>query len=205
MQADPKSGNLGGLIAILGLVALATGLVIMLVLPEMRTGAWGVMAVGLVLLAIALVLDFQRVRRTISGRRGRLGLGTSIMASIFIGIIILVNAISIGKYYRFDTSSLSQFTLTPQTIDVLENLDTPVKAIGFFVPDDPYGIGSYVSSLLNEYEIHTQQFAVQYIDPDEHPDQAKKHCITEYQTVVFESGDHYRLISPIRMKKSQDK
>lgn len=198
MQADPSSRNLGGLFAMLGLITLIIGLGIMLFLPEMKLGIWGVLAVGMALLVIAFVLDFQRVRRTISGRRGRFGLGTSIMASIFIGIIILINAISIGKYYRFDTSSLSQFTLTPQTIDVLENLDTPVKAIGFFVPNDPYGIGSYVSSLLNEYEIHTQQFTVQYIDPDEHPDQAKKYGITEYQTVVFESGDHYRLISPIQ-------
>jgi len=158
MQADPSSRNLGGLFAMLGLITLIIGLGIMLFLPEMKPGIWGVLAVGMALLVIAFVLHFQRVRRTISGRRGRFGLGTSIMASIFIGIIILINAISIGKYYRFDTSSLSQFTLTPQTIDVLENLDTPVKAIGFFVPNDPYGIGTYVSSLLNEYEIHTQQF-----------------------------------------------
>jgi len=196
MQADPKSSNLGGLIAVLGLIALATGLVIMLVLPDMRTGAWGIMALGIALLAIAFALDFQRVRRAITGRRGRFGLGTSIMASIFIGITILVNAISIGNYHRFDTSSLSQFTLTPQTIDVLKNLDTPVKAVGFFVPNDPYSIGSYVSSLLNEYEIHTKQLTVQYIDPDQHPDQAKKYGITEYQTVVFESGDHRLVVSP---------
>jgi hypothetical protein len=198
MQADPKSSDLGGLIAVLGLVALATGLVVMLVLPEMRTGAWGVMAVGLVLLAIAFALNFRGVSRTLTGRRGRFGLGTSIMASIFIGIIILINAISIGNYYRFDTSSLSKFTLTPQTIDVLEDLDTPVESIGFFVPDDPYGIGSYVSSLLNEYGMHTKQLSVRYIDPDQHPDQAKKYGITEYQTVVFESGDHHLVVSPTR-------
>lgn len=198
MQADPSSRNLGGLFAMLGLITLIIGLGIMLFLPDMKLGIWGVLAVGMALLVIAFVLDFQRVRRTISGRRGRFGLGTSIMASSFIGIIILINAISIGSYHRFDTSSLSQFTLTPQTIDVLANLDTPVKAIGFFVPDDRYGIGSYVSSLLNEYEIHTQQFTVQYIDPDEHPDQAKKYGITEYQTVVFGSGDHHLLVSPTK-------
>lgn len=196
MQADPKSSNLGGLIAVLGLVALAAGLVIMLLLPEIRTGAWGVLAVGIALLAIAFVLDFRRVRRAITGRHGRFGLGTSIIASIFIGITILVNAISIGNYHRFDTSSLSQFTLTPQTINVLEELDTPVKAIGFFVPNDPYGITSYVTSLLTEYETHSRQLTIQYVDPDEHPDQAKQYGITEYQTVVFESGDRYRLVSP---------
>lgn len=196
MQADPKSSNLGGLIAVLGLIALAAGLVIMLLLPEMRLGAWGVLVVGIALLAIAFALDFRRVRRAITGRRGRFGLGTSIMASIFIGITILVNAISIGNYQRFDTSSLSQFTLTPQTIKVLEELDTPVKAINFFDPKDRYGVGNYITSLLTEYAVHTKQLTIQHVDPDEHPDQANQYGITEYQTVVFESGDRYKLVSP---------
>ena len=196
MQTNPKPSNLGGPIAILGLVALAAGLVIMLLLPEIGIGAWGVLAVGIALLAIAFVIDFRRVSRAITGRRGRFGLGAGVMASIFIGITIFVNAISIGNYHRFDTSSLAQFTLTPQTINVLENLKTPVKAIGFFTPSDPYGIASYVTSLLAEYESHTRQLTVQYIDPDEHPDQAKKYGITEYQTVVFESEERRRLVAP---------
>lgn len=196
MQTNPKSSGLGGLIALLGLAALLVGLVIMLLLPEMRLGAWGVLAVGIALLAIAFVIDFRRVRSAITGRRGRFGLGTSIMASIFIGITILVNAISIGQYHRFDTSSLSQFTLTPQTVNVLEELDSPVRAIGFLIPDDYYGIANYVTSLLNEYGTHSRQLTINYVDPDEHPDQAKQYGITEYQSVVFESGDRYRVVSP---------
>jgi ABC-type uncharacterized transport system involved in gliding motility auxiliary subunit len=196
MQAEPKSDNLGGLVALLGLVVLVVGLVIMLLLPEIKVAAWGILAVGVALLAIAFAINFRRVRSAVAGRRGRFGLGTGIMASVFIGIAILVNAISIGQYHRFDTSSLSQFTLTPQTVDVLEELDTPVKAIGFIVPGDYYGIASYVTSLLTEYEVNSGQLTVQYIDPDEHPDQANKYGITQYQTVVFESGDRYRLVEP---------
>jgi ABC-type uncharacterized transport system involved in gliding motility auxiliary subunit len=196
MQAEPKSDNLGGLIALLGLVVLVAGLVVMLLLPEIEAAAWGILAVGVALLAIAFVINFRRVRSAVAGRRGRFGLGTGIMASVFIGITILVNAISIGQYHRFDTSSLSQFTLTPQTVDVLEELDTPVKAIGFMVPDDYYGIADYVTGLLTEYEVNSRQLTVQYIDPDEHPDQANKYGITMYQTVVFESGDRYRLVEP---------
>ncbi len=196
MQSEPKSGNFGGLLALLGLIALAVGLVIMLLLPEMKLSAWGILAVGVALLAIAFVIDFRRVRGAMTGRRGRFGLGTGIMASVFIGITILVNAISIGQYHRFDTSSLSQFTLTPQTINVLEELDEPVKAIGFIVPDDYYGIASYVTSLLNEYGTHSRELTIKYVDPEEHPDQATKYGITLYQSVVFESGDRYQLVEP---------
>lgn len=199
MQNSSKSGGFGGIIALLGLVALLAGLIIMLLVPEMKLGAWGVLALGIVLLVIAFVVNFRRVKGAVTGRRGRFGLGTGIMAAILIGIIILVNAISIGQYKRFDTSSLSQFTLTSQTIDVLEGLDSPVKAIGFVVDDpdiDYYGIGSYVSSLLNEYGNYCRELTISYIDPDEQPDQAKQYGVTEYQSVVFESGDSYKVVSP---------
>jgi ABC-type uncharacterized transport system involved in gliding motility auxiliary subunit len=196
MQTSPKPSNLGGLIAIFGLVVLAVGLVVMLLLPEIGFGAWGILAVGVALLAIALVINFRQVSQVVTGRRGRFGLGTGIMSSIFIGIIIIVNAFSVGHYQRVDTSSLSQFTLTPQTINVLTDLKTPIKVTGFFTPNDTYGIATYVGSLLTEYASHTKEMTIQYVDPDEHPDQAKKYGITEYQTVVFESGDRHRLVSP---------
>ena len=34
------------------------------------------------------------------------------------------------------------------------------------------------------------------IDPEEHPDQARQYGVTQYQTVVFKSQNHYRLVSP---------
>jgi ABC-type uncharacterized transport system involved in gliding motility auxiliary subunit len=163
---------------------------------ELRLAAWGLLVAGVALIGIAFILDYRKVSQAVGGRRGRFSLGSGIMASIFVGITILINAISIGQYHRFDTSSLSQFTLTPQTIAVLEQIESPLKATGFFVPDDYYGIGDYLESLLTEYENSSPQISVQYIDPDEHLDKAKAYGITEYQTVVFESEGRRRLVEP---------
>lgn len=196
MQVNPKPNNYGGIIAVLGLTVLVASLVIMLVLPEIQVAAWAVMATGVVLLAIALIINFRQVRGAVTGRRGRFGIGTGIMASIFIGIIVIANALSIGYYQRIDTSSLSRFTLTPQTVEVLEELDTPVNIIGFFVPGDKYGITDYVSGFLTEYASHSGNLTIKYVDPDKSPDQANKYGVTEYQTVVFESGDKRRLVPP---------
>ena len=196
MRTNSKSPGVSGTIAILGLVALAAGLVIMLLVVELRLAAWGLLAAGVALLGIAFILDYRQVTQAVGGRRGRFGMGTSIMASIFIGITILVNAISIGQYHRFDTSSLSQFTLTPQTVAVLEELEEPMRATAFFVPDDYYGIADYLTGLLTEYESYSQQLTVKYVDPDEHPDQAKAYGITEYQSVVFESEGGRKIVAP---------
>ena len=190
-----------GLIAALGLLALLVGLVIMVLLPEIRWAAWALLALGVLLLAGAFIIDFRRVSRAITGRRGRFSTGTTVMVFIVIGITVLVNAISIGNYHRFDTTALAEFTLTSQTKDALSKLETPVKAWCFFTPNDYYGTDAYVTGLLEEYQNYTDKLSVQSIDPDEHPDQAREYNISEYESVVFEieyEKDKFRrrIVSP---------
>lgn len=200
MQIAPSFYRYSGLIAVLGLLALLVGLIAMVLLPGIRLAAWGLLALGAGLLAIAFIIDFRRVSQAITGTRGIFSAGTTVMTSIFIGITLLVNAISIGSYYRFDATGLAQFTLTSQTRDVLRQMEMPVKILAFFVPGDPYGIGvdigSYASSLLEEYQNYTNQLSLTNIDPDENPDQARRYGITQYQSVVFESDLGRRIVFP---------
>ena len=198
MNTTNKSINPVNIFAILGLVSLGSGLVILLLFPELIISALLILSIGIILLVIAFFIDFKRYSKALTSHRGRLNTGTVFMTSIFLGIIILINAISTLYYHRFDTSSLSQFTLTPQTVKVLTDLKTPLKTTGFFIPEDPYNIGNYIKILLDEYQNKSRQINVQIIDPDQHPDQAKKYEITEYQTVVFESGKKRRLVPPSR-------
>ncbi|MEK7354594.1 MAG: Gldg family protein [Chloroflexota bacterium] len=196
MQNKFAFNSLSGLLSLLGLLTLLTGLIVMVVLPAIRLAAWAILALGILLMAAALIIDFRRVSGAITGKRGKFSTGTTVMTSIFIGITLLANAISIGAYQRFDTTGLSQFTLTSQTKDVLTSMNTSVQVLGFFVPNDPSGIGGYVKNLLKEYQNYTTKLTVKEIDPDEHPDQANKYGIKMYQTVVFESDKGRRLVSP---------
>src|SRR4030042_4409718 len=140
MRTTPPIYKYSGLIAGLGLLALLIGLIIMVVMPGVRIAAWMTLALGVVLLASARVIDFRKVSGAVTGKRGRFSTGTTVMVFIFIGITLLVNAISISNFKRFDITELSQFTLTSQTKDVLAEMKTPVEAICFFIPNDPYGI-----------------------------------------------------------------
>ncbi len=196
MQTNPKEHSYSGLIAVLGLVVLLIGLILMLLLPRIRFAAYGNLALGILLLATAFIIEFRQLRGALAGRRGRFSAGTTVMASIFIGIVLLVNAISIGNYHRFDVTGLAEFTLTSQTKDVLRNLKLPMKALCFFTPDDTYGVASYASSLLAEYQNYADKLSIEVIDPDQYPDQARQYGITMYQTVVFESQNRRRLVLP---------
>lgn len=195
METGPQPYRYSRLLSILGLASLLAGLLIMLLVPEIPIAAWSIMGIGIILLGSALVLDFRRVRGAISGRRGRFGAGTTVMISIFLGVIILLNGISINNFKLIDTTALGQFTLTQQTQDVLKAVTKPVKALCFFVPEkDIYVVTPYASDLLAAYQQFTDSLSIEYIDPDLHPDRARPYNIKEYQTVVFESEGKTRLV-----------
>ncbi len=200
-SASGKSDKgLSALTSVLGLLALLIGLVLTVLLPAIRLAGWMIMALGILLLGIAFIIDYRKVGRAITGKRGLFSTGTTVMVSIFIGITLLINGISINNYARFDITGLSQFTLTSQTQDVLKKIEEPIQILGFFVPGDPYGIGvdiaGFAKNLLDEYKIYSDKLSIKEIDPDEHPDQARAYGITQYQSVVFESGNRRRLVSP---------
>ena len=187
------------LIAALGLLALLVGLVVIVLLPDIRYTAWAMVALGVMLLATAFIIDFRRVRRAITGRRGMFSTGTTVMVSVFIGITLAVNAISISNYHQFDATGVAKFLITSQTKNVLSDMNMQVKALCFFVPDDPYGIASYARTLLAEYQKYTDKLSVEEIDPDEHPEKARQYGITQYeyyQSVVFESDLGRRMVLP---------
>ena len=182
--------------AIMGVVALVTGLILMLVLPGLGYIALGIIGLGIILVAGAAIIEFRRVRSAVTSKRGKFSTSTTILVSVFAGIILLTNAIGVWKYHRFDFTGLSRFTLTSQTKDVLTKLDQPVDVICFFVPNDQYGAGAYAASLLTEYQTYTSKLIISRIDPDEHPEQARKYGIQEYQTVVFLTQKGVRLVTP---------
>ena len=197
METGPQPYSYSRLLSILGLASLLAGLLIMLMVPEIPIAAWSIMGIGIILLGSALVLDFRRVRGAITGRRGRFGTGTTVMISIFLGVIILLNGISINNFRLIDATALGQFTFAQQTKDVLEAVNKPVKALCFFVPSkDRYGVTTYASDLLAGYQEFSDSLSIEYIDPDLHPDRARQYKIREYQTIVFESEEKTRLVSP---------
>ena len=183
-----------GIIALMGLASLLVGWILTLVLPGIRYVAWGMLLLGAILVLVAFVIDYRRVRGALVSRRGRFSTGTTLMAAIFIGIILLVNAISYTNFHRFDVTGLSQYTLTSQTKSALEGMETPVKALLFTTPGDI--TGGFLQNLLDEYRNFTDQLGVELIDPEQQPDKAKQYGVTQYPAVVFQGKAGQRPVLP---------
>lgn len=181
--------------AIMGVISLVVGLILLLVLPGLGYIALGIIGLGVVLIAAAAIIEFRRVRGAFTSKRGKFSTSTTILVSIFAGIILLTNAIGVWKYHRFDFTGLAKFTLTSQTKDVLKKLDQPVEAICFFVASkDTYNAGAYAVSLLIQYQGYTTKLIITPVDPDAHPETARKYNIQAYQTVVFVTKDDIRRV-----------
>lgn len=186
------------IISLFGVALLLTGVILQFILPGSRSLTWGVILLGVVLLSGAILLDFRRVGGALASRGGRFGLSTGLLFSIFLGVLLLANAISVENFHRFDFTGTSRFTLSSQTRDFLAGLDTPVEVVTFFTSERHPVVKSYTESLLEEYSNYTDQLSIRHMDPDLRPEQARAFGVgglaAEYGVVIFRTDDGQRVV-----------
>ena len=167
------------ILAIVGLATLFVAWILGFVMPAIRVFTYVIVGLGAALVAAAVVLDFRRVSGALASRRGLFGFGAGAGMALILGIVLMANAISVRVNHRFDFTGLSQFTLTTQTKEVLEELEESVEVVSFFNPADPrlLGLRDFGHNLLAEYQTYTDQLTVRSEDPELRPDLARQYRI----------------------------
>ena len=196
-------GGLGLALTVIGASAVVFGLVLVLFIPELRVAGYLVAVVGSALFLGTLLISFQAVWESLTGRRGRYGTNTVVMIVTFIALAALVFVVVERNAVRWDTTATQQFSLAPQTLEILGGLAEPVRATAFFVPgnpsQEPYRIPA--ENQLNEFQHRSDgRFEYRFVDPDRNLAQATRYGVTQYPTIVFEgleSGRIYRLTAPL--------
>lgn len=132
------------------------------------------------------------------GRRRAIKYGSNALTSILIvlGIIAGVNLLGIFYQYRFDTTATGIYSLSDQTITVLDNLEQDVNVISFFREQDRKS----VEPLLRQYAYHSDRFSYRVIDPDREPVEARRFRVKAYGTSVVISGDREERIDTTEEK-----
>ena len=196
-------GGISAVIGVSGGLAVSLGFIIFLFIQELRGSAYTVMAIGGILLLVSLMLSFATVRESITGRRGLYSTNTVVMVTAFVALAVLVFIVAERNAYRWDVTATRQFTLAPQTLEILRNMAEPVRATAFFVE----GVTQHeqfrvpVGNLLNEFRHRSSNnFSYRFVDPDIQPSLANHYNVTQFPTVVFEgeeSGSQYRVAAPL--------
>ncbi|MBI5879315.1 MAG: GldG family protein [Chloroflexi bacterium] len=160
-----------------GVIVFVLGLVVLVSTMIWGTGRgpvpteWMLLG-GVVLMLVAAVLNPDPVRRLFGVRSVRAGSNALVVSLAFIGILGLVNYLGTQKQFnwRQDFTSNKQFTLSPQTLQVLESLKKPVKAYVFTGLDpttgqeQPYN-KKEILDRLNEYALRSPNFSYEQADP----------------------------------------
>ena len=120
--------------AIVGIVATLLGVVAFLTVEPLRDFAVSVLIIGLVLLFLAIVLSPRAIAIFMAGRQGRYGANLAIMTAAFFIIVILVNFLLFRNPTRVDVTATRVFSLSQQTVNILGDLNAPIRANAFFVP-----------------------------------------------------------------------
>ncbi len=160
------------------------------------TSVGGNIALGLTVVALAIYV-FLRPEEVLGGiksRQARYGGNALLMVVIFVAILVGVNFLSMRHSKRWDLTAEKKFSLAPQTIEILRNLQTPITALNFSSSQSG-GSRSDTATLLDEYRARSDKFQVQTIDPEAQPTLARQYGVAYDGTLVLVSGDRRVTVS----------
>jgi ABC-type uncharacterized transport system involved in gliding motility auxiliary subunit len=146
--------------------------------------------VGVALVVLSGVLNPVAVQQLVGVRSVRYGGNALLITVAFLVILGLVNYLATRPSfnYRKDFTANQQFSLSPQTIQILEKLKEPMKATGFFSIDAPGK--QEAQDRLREYKLRSQgKLDYELVDPDVRPDLAQQLGATHDGGIVFQLGN----------------
>lgn len=175
----------------LGLAILFAGLLGYYVRSTWTWFEYATLAVGGVLIFAYLMLNFRELIAALT-QRGALQTGNAVlMALLVLAILSLVNFLASQHSKRVDTTAAKQFSLSEQTVKVLQGLQDELKVTAFFLPQDQ----ERIQDTFEEFAAITPKFQYEFIDPDKKPDIVRQFGVTAYSTTVVSYGGKNEKIS----------
>ena len=150
--------------------------------PDWQNVWFWMAASGLGCVVLYMLTHWRDVARVFSHRQVRYGSLALTSTVLALGVLVAVNYIASRQNRRWDLTAARQFTLSDQTVRILENLEAPVRIL-VFARDDDF---DRFRALLAEYEDVSDQVSVEYFDVDKQPLHARQYEVQSYGTVVFE-------------------
>ncbi len=132
---------------------------------------------GTVLIVAYLATNRDFFSRLRMARSNTLLLLSLLSSALVLVLVALVNLYTYNHPKDFDFTQEGIYTLSPQTVGVLQRLNEPVTVLAFFGSQEP--AYAPVEETLQRYARQSKQLQMQMIDPQARPDLTKKYNITE--------------------------
>jgi ABC-type uncharacterized transport system involved in gliding motility auxiliary subunit len=141
---------------------------------------------GLACVVLYTLGQWREIVAYFRGRNARYGAIASVSVLVVLGILGILNYLSQERFNkRWDLTANQQYSLSEQTIRLLENLDAPVT---FTVFDQDQNLENY-RPRLTEYAYHSNRVNAEYINVDQQPARAREAKVDTYGTIVIQYKD----------------
>ncbi len=135
--------------------------------------------------------------RVVGQRQVRYGSNALLMTLIFLAILAVINVIATQNHVRWDLTASGDFSLSPQTIEIIQSLEQPVEIIGFYTSQQQ-GQQDELETRLQEYTSRSNQISYRFIDPEVNPAAVQQYGVPGFGgTMVLQSGDRTQQITAI--------
>ena len=175
------------ILGLVGLAALGAGLILASASSGWPASAKTLAIAGGLLIVVFAAGNRQAVRASLGSRSTAYGANLVVVFVLLMAVLVIANALASRHHRRFDLTHSGMFSLSSQTVKLLKRLESDVAVLAFFQENS--GDRKAVEDLLNEYSFVSDKFKVQFVDPDKSPGITKGYGVTEYGTIVLESGD----------------
>lgn len=175
-----------------GVAVVAAGIVARFVVPERQELWWWALVAGVALIVAYGLGHWRSVAAAFDRRQARYG--TLATSGVLLGAAVLVGAnyVLARQNKRWDLTAARQYSLSDQTVRILESLESPIRVLVFA---QEFEFPRYRDRLA-EYEYASSQVTLEFIDVDRNPGLARQYEVQSYGTVVFDyDGRVERVVS----------
>ncbi len=127
-------------------------------------------------------------------RQFKYGTNAVILTSIVVVIAIFLYGFAYHFSTRVDLTEAKEFSLSKKTIEVLKSLDRDLTIIQFSRAGELKT--RKINDLLQAYAGKSRRIKIKTVDPEQDPLSAEEFNIRDFNTVVFESDQTRKIVSP---------
>jgi ABC-type uncharacterized transport system involved in gliding motility auxiliary subunit len=182
-----------------GIILAIAGIVANLLTNQWSPLYISLLAAGTIVLIAWVILNFSSVRTFWQRRSTQIGTNALVATLAVLVILGLINFLVWRSPVRIDLTENQIFTLSPQTQEIVQTLQKPLKVWVF--DRDPNSVDK---ELLQTYRRYNANFEFEFVDPDARLGLAKQFNVKSLGDVYLEYGDKKQLVQSLRVANQRE-
>ena len=161
---------------------------------------------GCLSVGVFITFSFRDISRILSSRQAKYSTNVVVSILALFGIVVVVNLLVVEKFDQaVDLTTDKWYTLSDQTLNILQKLDHEVKISAFFSSNPQSEIEKrqydQAKDLLAMYHRQSDKISIEFVDSYIQVKKVEKYGIKVHGTTVFEANEKKEQVTVIDEQK----